>query len=395
MQVTTQPNSNSSYTLAQLSTLITIGRYLATVAGDAPAEPAGVAGPNLVSPSLLRLPGGAGVQSSAHTHLASLYPTAGEATVTRRSPGSGRQFRIDTPSGKRQWVLDAEMHARIAKAEMAGEVAQLASVQSDLEVSEYMRWRRFIQRHHQENQEQWACQRRETSEEKNARRASSTLRKYCRHNSLDHLWTLTFKVGVYEWSTVVEHWNYFLERFGRLLGGMPLAGVIEPHPEGHGYHIHFAVRGFVDVADIRKCWTYGRIHVAAIKGRKISRRGVAPKIVAGYLAKYVSKTLTGAELLDRGLVGRAPGQHRYFVREGSKPERLRFYCYGRDAAFRLLASYMGAPKFVWCSVQARDWSGPLVHWLDYLSDRRSAKSTQADTKSCTNRHTSPTPHTAG
>lgn len=350
---------------------------------------------SLGSASLLSLPGGASKPppATSHTHQATLYPTAGEATVTRRARASGEAFRLVTVAGGvhverwegdtpvvsvtpprelRRWQEEARVAERAARMREAEEGRELLEQSPDLSLSEARRWGRYERGLRAERREEWREECRARSEEANARRAASKLRRYCRHNRLDHLVTLTYAGdGCREWSDVVTHWRRFMQAWNKHKGQQEMAAVIEPHPGGHGFHIHIGMHGKVDIPALRKCWRrgYGRgIDVTWLGKKNATRGGAPPKRCAQYLAKYVAKGLMAEECAAAGLTPRKPGQHRYFIAEGSSPERLRFYAYSRQECFDLLRSYMGAPAFVWCSDALPQWNAPRCHYLDYWAD---------------------------
>lgn len=86
-------------------------------------------------------------------------------------------------------------------------------------------------------------------------------------------------------SEIRARWRIFRHDYFRSLGFKArYVQVYEPHPNGHGWHIHFVVdKGFLPVSDIRRFSGragFGRIHIERVYDvGKIS----------GYLGKYLSK----------------------------------------------------------------------------------------------------------
>ena len=96
------------------------------------------------------------------------------------------------------------------------------------------------------------------------------------------LWTLTTpeKVELVELS---RRWNLFRRWFEAR--GYRCVRVFEPHPKGHGWHVHFVTERWLDVRVIRlkaEGDGFGRINV-----RSIAKR------CARYLAKYLGKNFRG------------------------------------------------------------------------------------------------------
>jgi len=100
------------------------------------------------------------------------------------------------------------------------------------------------------------------------------------------LWTLTTP-GTESAASVENIWDAFWQvlrgKEGRRGKTLVVIRVLEPHPKGHGWHVHFLTDRWLKVQlirDIAESVGFGRIHVAPIR-----------KDSAGYVAKYVSKSL--------------------------------------------------------------------------------------------------------
>ena len=150
----------------------------------------------------------------------------------------------------------------------------------------------------------------------------------------------------------------FFRGLRRELGGRALAyaWTSEWHPGGHGLHVHFAVGRYVGQRLIRDVWGRGIVHIKLIGDLPHGSGALEEaRVAAGYLAKYVSKSLDD--------VRRAAGLHRYEVAQGFQPERVQLA--GRLEA-QVLADASeqmgGEPSRVWRSSSAEGWSKPPALW---------------------------------
>ena len=92
------------------------------------------------------------------------------------------------------------------------------------------------------------------------------------------LWTFTTEDKI-ALPVLAERWNVFRRWFER--AGWRCVRVFEPHPGGHGWHVHFVTAERLDVDVVRpkaEAAGFGRIHVKRLPGEK-----------AAYLTKYVGK----------------------------------------------------------------------------------------------------------
>ncbi len=94
------------------------------------------------------------------------------------------------------------------------------------------------------------------------------------------LWTFTLPVQI-EPKTAAALWAGLARELARQLG-MYGVRVFEPHPKGHGLHVHAVVSGWFPVVLVRRYAElngWGRIHVCKIK-----------KGAGVYIAKYLNKS---------------------------------------------------------------------------------------------------------
>ncbi len=143
------------------------------------------------------------------------------------------------------------------------------------------------------------------------------------------LWTLTTPDVVDDPKELGRRWSAFCDAMGKELdtvatgkrGGRSSVAkgarrwggvrVSEPHPGGHGWHIHFATASWLSVDLVRRVAQrcgFGRVHVA-----KPCKGGA--KALGAYLSKYLGKALDA---------GQGSGAHMWSV-----------FGYGRDGATHL------------------------------------------------------------
>ena len=93
-----------------------------------------------------------------------------------------------------------------------------------------------------------------------------------------YLWTFTTEDKI-DLPVLADRWNQFRRWFQR--AGGQCVRVFEPHPGGHGWHVHFVTAERLNVNVVRpkaEAADFGRIHVKRVPGER-----------AGYIAKYVGK----------------------------------------------------------------------------------------------------------
>lgn len=309
--------------------------------------------------------GRAGERGPGLGWFAKWTPAAGEASAAFKWQGMGKQFKLvtDPATGEllRAWKLamreDREWaHVRGSASDAAGDPVP-PGVRCDagcpLFGTAEVRGRRPCRGSDE-------CRRRYCIFVAD-RRAAGQVRRFCRANRIDHLWTLTYRgEGQRDYVELRRHVRKFFEWWRSEVGDVPMIMVREPHPKGHGWHLHFAVPGFVSVRLVRKGWTHGSVNV---QGRKA---GASPRKVAGYLSKYVAKGYTPEHCQKSRVSPRAAGEHRYWVTQGFQPERHTFG--GGDVAELLSAirQTCGEPTHDWLSWDDPEWDGPAVMWLDFM-----------------------------
>jgi hypothetical protein len=199
---------------------------------------------------------------------------------------------------------------------------------------------------------------RERSEQEAARRARAKLRRYCAANRLNRFATLTYAgSGCFDPAQLRVDAAEFFRGLRRELGGKPLpyAWAPEWHPGGHGLHVHFAVGRYVKHRLIADVWGRGIAHIKLIGDLPVGSGALEEsRVAAGYLAKYVSKSVG-----DK----RIPRLHRYEVAQGFQPEKVPLRGRSEAGVIEEACQRMGsAPTRVWRSAEQEGWRAPPAYW---------------------------------
>jgi hypothetical protein len=196
------------------------------------------------------------------------------------------------------------------------------------------------------------------SQEEAARRARGKLRRYCAANRLNRFATLTYAgAGCFDQVQLRADVAEFFRGLRRELGGEPLpyAWAQEWHPGGHGLHVHFAVGRYVKQRLIADVWGRGITHIKLIGDLPVGSGALEEaRVAAGYLAKYVSKSI-GDE--------RVPRLHRYEVAQGFQPEKVPLRNVSETAVVEQASERMGStPVRSWRSAGQEGWQGSPAYW---------------------------------
>jgi len=194
----------------------------------------------------------------------------------------------------------------------------------------------------------------------NARRAAGEVRRYIRANRLDHLWTFTFAQAVTDYAQLAPIVEAFERRLREAGWRGPLVLVPEPHPLGHGWHLHGAIRGRFPHAWMARLWKHGYVFVTGSHGK--SKGAWRPRRLSRYLAKYLIKDLDQEELA--GCTPRPKGAHRYFVTAGFDPRVERWTFDTLAQALEFLDKSMGPPA-VMLPMVGDDRFTLEGYWLDW------------------------------
>jgi hypothetical protein len=193
------------------------------------------------------------------------------------------------------------------------------------------------------------------------------VRRYCIKNKLDRLWTLTYAEAVWSYEQVKADLAVFFKALRAVRGGrFPYLWVIERHPNGHGLHVHIAMRGFIRKGALQETWGHGIVHFS-------DRRRKASEAFSGAeLAAYFAKELAGYLVKEAAEVN---GTHFYDVAQGFQPEPSSESVHGPEHMIwgHIAGKYFGGevPVRVFRSSDLGDeWEGPPVQVL-YWYGRRS------------------------
>ncbi len=198
---------------------------------------------------------------------------------------------------------------------------------------------------------------RERARQEAARRARTKLRRYCAANRLNRLGTLTYADSCSDPVQLRDEVGVFFRGLRGELGGQPFAyaWTSEWHPGGHGLHVHFAVGRYVRERLIREVWGRGITHIKRIQDLPVGSGAVEEaRRAAGYLAKYVSKSLDEDP---------TPGLHRYEVAQGFQPRVIPLGGESEMAAIDAACVEMGGePVQVWRSASVEGWRAAPAYW---------------------------------
>lgn len=196
------------------------------------------------------------------------------------------------------------------------------------------------------------------------RRAAARLRRYCAHNRLNRLGTLTYRgEGCHDPRQARADVGVFFRRLRSELGGraLPYVWVPEWHKSGHGLHLHFAVGRFVPRSVIGQAWDHGFFHITLLGASAGSGVLGESRRAAGYLSKYVAKSFADAD----GVL-RPAGLHRFDVAQGFTPRAVRLTATSRARLIAAASERMGGqPSQVWFSDDVEGWQGPPALWLQW------------------------------
>ena len=188
----------------------------------------------------------------------------------------------------------------------------------------------------------------EHSRQESGRRARAQIRRYCAHNALNRLGTLTFKgEGCHDPRLLRIHLGAFFRQLRQGIGrDFPYLWVPEWHAT-HGLHVHFAVGRFINLSIIKAARPHGFVHIKLLGDlpHGSDNRDQA-QVASGYLAKYVGKGFSD----DRNLVG----LHRYNIAQGFRLKPTKLF-----EVIPVAIDRMGGPyHYFWDSNDQRDWGKP-------------------------------------
>lgn len=197
------------------------------------------------------------------------------------------------------------------------------------------------------------------------RRARGRLRRYCAHNRLNRLGTLTYRGdGCHDPREVRSDVGLFFRRLRDGLGGEPWPYVWVPewHKTGHGLHLHFAVGRYVPRSLIEQSWVHGFVHIKQLSGVPAGSGGWGQaRTAAGYLSKYVAKTFS-----DSNEGKRPRGLHRFDRAQGFNPGAVRLSGVTAKDVTAQACDLLGVGVArSWSSDDVEGWRGAPAIWLQW------------------------------
>jgi len=175
-------------------------------------------------------------------------------------------------------------------------------------------------------------------------RAKGEIRRQIRRNRGRYLWTFTFADAHYDFLQVAAAVAHFQVQLRLIFGHVWFLLVPEPHPGGHGWHLHGATNRFLEILDVQRAWGKGWVWVG---DHRRQNKTLPTRELASYLAKYATKVLQEGAL--HGCQPRPKGSHRYFVTQGFEPQKVTKY-------FR---TFKAALLWVWKNYGVSDYEADL------------------------------------
>lgn len=236
---------------------------------------------------------------------------------------------------------------------------------------------------HDQGEEATETERRQQDDDNAARskrRATTNVRRYCQHNGLTHMPTLTYARPADSVPEISDHLRQFRRRLLRAPWGpseaFPYLWVPERGSEGsQRLHVHMAVGAWYTTAGcVEVC---GRCATPALRAKRqgtslapagapcwgcLWRHGFVgapsegtddPQALAGYVSKYVGKDL--GDDLDAG-------RQTYRVAEGFRPQPIRLEVDSTAAAGEHLHEWAGDSELSITALHEKypDWPGPAT-----------------------------------
>lgn len=192
------------------------------------------------------------------------------------------------------------------------------------------------------------------STERAERRARSAIRRYGVANGVTRLLTLTYANQTDDTAQVRRDFAGFSRRLRREYPDLRWVRVFERHQSGM-LHVHVGLSRYVPKPALARLWSYGFVDVRKIRTKGGGREDA--RAAARYLSKYVVKDAVAD-----------PGEHRYELRQGYQPARVRMLARTLLELDELVqgAGYVsGEPSYVWWSDQDPDHTGPPVYFASY------------------------------
>ncbi len=273
-----------------------------------------------------------------HGWTTTAYPTAGEAVCYVPARQTGRKRRRTVEVGLLGAGFATTVRVQVRDGQREQDVWVPAPERTEEELKECM--------------------------SRAGRRAKTKVRRYCRANVLDRLWTLTFANENLPptRADVMREAAEFVRRLRKHLGHS-VAYVVVPERGTKGtqrFHLHLAIGFYISKPVMAELWGLGWVDARRFEDQGGDQRTSASK-VAHYVAKYVEKTFEEVAAADR-----QPGEHRYECGQGFQPESIQVEDQAEEAdAFASAIALVGdgMPTWCWSSESVEKWPGPPVRIL--------------------------------
>lgn len=217
------------------------------------------------------------------------------------------------------------------------------------------------------------------SEQEAARRAASTLRRWCVQNVADRGLTLTYapEHATEDMATAWADVNAMRRRL-REHGHDCILIVPERHKSGV-IHFHGAIPGWLDHKLLEACWGKGFVLIKRPKSKRSRSKRERCRMLASYLSKYLSKSFVkGGEAPVAQPGDPLPGPSadgdthpisgtpvlfngkRYSTSRGTAVRKVSVRCCSMFDAWSEALRLLGCRDLeaVWCSDSDADWPGP-------------------------------------
>lgn len=189
-----------------------------------------------------------------------------------------------------------------------------------------------------------SCNRKENLE-RAVRRAKTEVRRRSMALGADHLLTLTYRENMVDFERASKDFQLFIKAVHRRFPWWQYVAVAEQQERG-AWHWHLAVKGMQPVYVLRSCW----LDVVGKGNIDVQRFVGSSERLAGYLAKYVAKSIDTIEL----------NGHRYRSSRGIKTdeERISFPVRSADEAAGLVTQWFMNEGFT----VRHFWADGFVGW---------------------------------
>ena len=198
------------------------------------------------------------------------------------------------------------------------------------------------------------------SQEEAGRRAKAMVRRYCAHNGLNRLGTLTFEApGCFDQRLLRIHAADFFKKVRTSLNKDFAYLWVPEWQKTNGLHIHFGVGRYIKRTIIEDAWPHGYVNIKILGDVPYSAETiVGARVAARYLAKYVAKDVKHPDKIA--------GLHRYEIAQGFKPIPIKLFAPTMSQVLSLAQGIMKRPQsYYWSSNDQGGWSLPPAVYISW------------------------------